>query len=541
MSDAVLSERSMRVKVTGKMRAFAASTLGAAADATDEVVVSAVTKALGEGKLTFAQAAELETEFDPTGKVKGLLASEIAELEKRQDAKFEQLLKALNPTTEPPAQKGLGDKPAALDANGNPASVEDVLGLGNKGGNVRVKKASEQYSSTKTAATWQKDMHSDERRVGAPAYFWSNTEGGTYDQAVKQQVDVPSEAEYAKMGMLIMKRLADIGFARHPMLDTEHGQLLLKEMAHEDKWFVPETGGNNPSRLKDFQVKAVLDSATSGGEEAVPEYFDYAAIMTPLLHGELFPYVQIVRPSRGSSAQSYKVGTPTFVSTASGSAVSEFNTSGFVSAFDTEFFPATCAISYGNDFLEDAAPEFGRNVMNQIGEKSKAWYDEQIAIGDGTTEPQGIFVASGTSVGAESGHTHSSFTYNDVTNVAFGIDKAHRNAFGGDGTRFVMNDTQYREFMQIVTGVTGDARPIFGMGLKDYMLGPYGVSIQNNISNGNFALCNLRGYRLYIRQGLQFITETRGSTLTLENRTLLVARKRVGGQITRTQYIAELG
>jgi hypothetical protein len=104
-----------------------------------------------------------------------------------------------------------------------------------------------------------------------------------------------------------------------------------------------------------------------------------------------------------------------------------------------------------------------------------------------------------------------------------------------------MKDAEYKQFMQIATGVTGDTRPVFGMKTKAYELGDYPVSVQDNISAGNIAFCNLGAYRLYRRQTLQFTSTTEGSTLLLSNRRLVVARMRWGGKLTLpTTYCAQM-
>ena len=72
------------------------------------------------------------------------------------------------------------------------------------------------------------------------------------------------------------------------------------------------------------------------------------------------------------------------------------------------------------------------------------------------------------------------------------------------------------------------------------MIAGYPVSVEGNISNGNLGLCNLKGYRLYRRQGLQFQVETGGKTLMLDNEQLLLARARYGGSLTLSGYMAEL-
>lgn len=409
---------------------------------------------------------------------------------------------------------------------------------------LRVKGALERYDGSKKQLLWQDTPRNKAfGMAGNPAYIMENATGAP-NGASPKYFDELSQREKAKCGVWAKFRM------KMPL--NQHEQDVLNDILHNDK-FVEVDNSVNARQLKDheihnivsangFQTKApVLDeTGGSGGHYAVPEYFDYAAIFTPLLSGELYPFVEVVPVPRGGSANGYTVGTPTFVSTASGSAITPFTVTSFVGQFATTFFPATCAITMGRDFLEDAAPGFADSVLNQIGEESKRWLDEQIAIGDGTTEPTGIFTGSATSVLTASGHTQTSLSYTDVLNLAFGITKPHRNNWGGMATRFVMNDTQYKRLMQVATGVTGDTRPIFGMALKDYMLGDYAVSVQNDITNGYLALVNLRGYRLYRRKGISFSTETAGQTLALSNTQLFMARMRWGGQITKSGYIAKM-
>lgn len=420
----------------------------------------------------------------------------------------------------------------------------DAAGLFQKGAAAgstnepRVKRASEQWNHTKSKLLHAETIPGTHRVKDQPVRMWKSLND-------YEEFDSTSQLERAKVAAWYAWKTRHIFGVQLP----EHVVQLVKEIVNEDVFVGIPAAGENPNdprcrterrKLTEFERKAVLDSNTSGGDEAVPEFFDTAIITTPLLYGELAPYVNIIPMSRGSSVDGFSHGTPTFVSTASGLAVGEFDTSGFITAFDTSIFPATCAISWGLDFESDTLPNFGQSVLTQIGMEAQRWLDEQIAIGDGTTEPQGIFVATGTSVPSAAG-TSGAFTYNDALNLAFGIGKAARNALGGNRVRYVMKDADYKQFMQIATGVTGDTRPIFGMAHQDYRLGEYPVSVQNNISAGNVAFCNLAAYRLYRRQSLQFMTSTEGSTLMLSNRKLVVARMRWGGKLTLpTTYCAQM-
>lgn len=397
----------------------------------------------------------------------------------------------------------------------------------------RVKKASEGYSTTKSAVCYTSDHpNHPSRKAGMPVLYYKGEAG------VPTQIDTMTEAEYALIGAYAKHQ------ARKAGLDirlNEHEESLVKELVHEHRF----CGQINKDfafgrQLGDFERKTILDGATSGGNEAVPEFFDTRIITTPLLYGELFPYVNVMDMPRGSSVDGFSMGNPTFVSTASGTGITPFDTTSYIAAFDTTIYPASCAIELGLDWESDAVANFGQQLMQVIGFAAMKWLDEQIAVGDGTTEPQGIFTATGTSVASANG-TSGPVTYNDALTLAFGLAKEARNAFGGNRVRYVMNDTNYKHFMAIVTGVTGDTRPIFGMNFKDYMLGDYPVSVQNNITVSDLAFCNLAAYRMYRRQGLQFVVDETGRTSRLANTKLVLARMRWGGQLSLpTVYCAQM-
>lgn len=520
-----------------KLRDHAVANLGVAADASEDAFKSAIALALVNGKIDTKTIDSLVAEDDPQAKLQKMI-------DDRMDAafsRFAQTLEKAKPVAEIPAGAEMPKNPAKSLPD-NPADPRTLLMQGGPTGDgIRVKKASDCYDGTKSAAVWQKSQDSGEYAKDRPAFIWEGNGSGV---AAPRYIDNPSRKEKAKMNAVFKHKLRGIPGMKDHVRMTEHEMELVKEAVHEDRWvgtLHKEEHYTGSRMLKDYDVKAVLDeSGASVGAEAVPEYFDDAIIRTPLLSGELFPYVEVVPMARGSSVDGVKIGTPTFVSTAEGSAITPFSTTAFNTAFDTTIFPASVVFEWGLDFEADAVDGYIQQVIQQIGEESKRWLDEQIAIGDGTTEPQGIFVATNTAVSAIGTHTFSSFTYADIVNLAFGINKAHRNAFGGSFTRFVMNDPQYKSLLQIATGVTGDTRAIFGMAWKSYMLGDYPVSVQNNISNGNLGLCNLRGYRMYRRQGLQFLQDETGRTNRLAHTKLLMGRMRWGGQLTLAGYMGEM-
>jgi len=521
------------MKITAALRSYLTEKHGMAVDASDDVAAAKAGEALATSELTLEKLTELS-----------------AEPKSAEDRLADMVGNAVSKAVDAAMEKA---KPVvAMSTVDESFNVNDNLPKGDPDPNevfkaaadhsaqnehIRVKKASERYSGTKTVLKY--DSQDKWNRKGNDVVF--------LERGRERTIDDLSEQEWAKMSAWLMWSFRKAGLKgiteAVPSDMWEHFGQLVKEITHEDT-FVGQFDAHDTKgghyKLSDFQRKTVLDeSGTSGGGNAVPEWFDTAIIRTPLLHGELFPYVDVVPVARGGAADSASIGTPTFVSTASGSSVAEFSTSSFVAAFDTSFFPMTCAITFGLDFLSDAVPNFAQLVADQIGQEHLRWLDEQIAIGDGTTEPQGIFVASNTAVSGIT-NTFSTLTYNDILEILFTINKAHRLAFGGQNTRLVMNDAQYKELLQI--SVNSEANhPTFGVNAaKDYMIAGYPVSVEGNISNGNLGLCNLKGYRLYRRQGLQFQVETGGKTLMLDNEQLLLARARYGGSLTLSGYMAEL-
>lgn len=487
-------------------------------------------------------------------------------------------------------------KPAA---DGNP-SPQEVFG-GPEGTEVRVKHIKERFDCTKETAKWEgkssklllaspEERRNSDYADGKDAFYYETIPGmesllPTPTMATSQRKKIlnPSQYEYAKMGALVKsmiirdygadeaKNILEKAYGRGITM-TEQDETLVKAALAEDEWIGPGASEGEmirtPRLLKDsernvFQksglwggrkttgevarekdnstmmTKApILNDNTSGGTQAVPQYFDFEAIRTPLLYGELVPFVEITPTDRGAAAHSYSIGTPTYVTTASGSTITAFDATSFVTTFDVTFFPVSCGILWGRDFEMDAAPNFGQMVVAQLGDQFKYQMDNWIAVGDGTTQPQGLKNASSTITVSATGGSHATMVYADSLNLILGVTKPFRKAFGGENSMFISTDKMYKKFMTLATGVTGDTRPIYGMHFKDYQLGDFHFAVQNDIADGTVFFANLRAYRLYRRLGLYFELITTGQTLTLANEKLLFARARFGGKLTLGGYCA---
>lgn len=486
-------------------------------------------------------------------------------------------------------------RPVRDPANPTP---QQVFGEGASEGDVRVKDISERFDTTKHTAKWEDNREhkrTGEYEAGKDAFYYETIPGmesllptPTMPTCQKKKIENPSQFELAKIGAIFKaaiirdygadnaRQILEKSYGRGITM-TEEDEMLVKAALHKDEWVGPGAGAGEmlrtPRLLKDAERHAfqksglwgghrtlgevsrdidsgamsrsglmtkapILNDATSGGQQAVPQYFDFEAIRTPLLYGELVPFVEITPTDRGGAAHSYSIGTPTLVTTASGSAISAFDATSFVTTFDVTFFPVSCGILWGRDFEMDAAPNFGQMVVAQLGDQFKYQMDNWIAVGDGTTQPQGLKNASSTITVTATGTSHATMVYADSLNLILGVTKPFRKAFGGQNAMFVSTDKMYKKFMTLATGVTGDTRPIYGMHFKDYQLGDFHFAVQNDIADGTVFFCNLRGYRLYRRLGLYFELITTGQTLTLANEKLLFARARFGGKLTLGGYCA---
>jgi len=196
------------------------------------------------------------------------------------------------------------------------------------------------------------------------------------------------------------------------------------------------------------------------------------------------------------------------------------------------------AIEIGRDVLADSAVNLGRIIATSIGERILSELDNQIANGDGTTEPEGIFTASGTTAVASESGTASAYSVGDVERHVFGVDKQYRvNAWN---PRFVMSDVAYRRMSQVPVGAS-DARRVLHpqMDHESYTLMGRGVSIQNNIANGYSAFASLKkAYRLWRRQGAEMRWSEEGVTLMRANTALLAVRARFGGKVIDPNAVA---
>lgn len=336
----------------------------------------------------------------------------------------------------------------------------------------------------------------------------------------------PSEHDYAVAGVYL-KRVAlrsGIDVAWFP-----EDEALWNHVCKDVPW-VGLVGNEWRREIRGLEIKALLDDTTSGGGYLNPTPFDQAVITTPVLFGELYPFVDVVDVPRGSSIEGASMTNPTVTwGGTEGTAASLFDTASLFSQTSNSFHEIAVHIETGRDFMADSAVDVGRLLVQQIGLKFRESLDEQIAIGDGTSEPEGIFTASGVTTANSSNGTSGPFALGDFEALSLTAGKQYLNAAWNPA--YVTSHYMYRQARSIPVG-SADARRLLGMDHSKYNILEWRCGIQDSISNGSVAFGPLKMYRMYRRLGMQVKWTSEGQTLQLRNTTLLTVRGRFGGFLT---------
>lgn len=336
---------------------------------------------------------------------------------------------------------------------------------------------------------------------------------------------------------------------------------VVRRILHKEKFLVPNHSGDTSARLltererelcweghKNFYARnmkaAVVDDTGTGGEYAIPEFFDMDMIVAPTLAGEDIPsFCNMIPVARGSAAQNFILARPTIAAanetTTSGTPTTVFSATGFITNHDTDFFRAAGFLELGRNFISDAHPRLVAEIQAQYARSVRLWLNEQICTGDGTTEPQGIMNASSTNNVTPTTPTTGPVVLADILEMLFAVNKEYREDGGRQNAIFIMTDLMYSRIRSIATGVTGDTRLVFGDDVESYRLFNHPVLIEEGgMSNDYMIFCQMKGYRLYMRQGPRFIREDGGDTLVRRNTFLVGVDVRYGGQLDLGGYAA---
>lgn len=548
----------MKVRVTDSLKAKLIELKLIDKDADDDKVKDAATEAIMDEKLSIAEFKELQKDAD--GNAGGEIASLLKQLVEQGKSG------GTGEGTGEGEGEGEGTGTGGEGGEGSGKGAGNGTGEGGKTGSKLPQWANdggltklmskfgtdEGNAKDKTGfyvdVKGMKDMYSSEK---SDVLFGNTTKAGgvhpyagqkafEYTDSGKRYIQGQSELEKAVNGAYFkMQFNMQCKNVPRNMRLTDHDKELIKYALHEMKWGGVISGecqtGNGAvavknRKLSDFERKTIIDDVATGGLEIAPISFDDQVITIPILFGELAPFVNMVPVTRGRRIESATLGNMSLTSAGSvvdDTAIPLFATAGFISAFDTTIHVVHGAIEIGMDLMSDSPIDIAGHVTQKYGELLLAWLDEQIAIGDGVVEPEGIMVASGTTAVSFGG---AAPTIGGYESQLFGVPKRYKQGFDRSRLRFCANETTYSRARGIPVGAA-DARRMFGMDEENYNIFNHGFSIVDTMANTQSFFANLARYRMYRRLGMTMNITTEGRELTLRNKMLITARARYGGRL----------
>jgi len=384
--------------------------------------------------------------------------------------------------------------------------------------NPNVVSASERYSDerplAKNAITGEHIMHKGEL-LRLPSQRMLARVGAWYKSVCNHHADVLQESGY------------DV-----PRINEEDKQLL-GDLYAKGRWTGTKADGTFGENLTREQMglptKTIINDATSGGDTTVPVDLDSIAVITPLVNGELYPFITR-RSTNRDSVRTHSVTTPSVIwGTAEGSQISLLDTDDFFAEIDADVEKMSIACTWGIDLESDSALDIGGTVAEVLGDRVREQLDYVICLGNGTTQPEGFLTASGTTSVSCAGGAGAAPSVTDTENLAKAINKALRTP----DSVYVMNDTSYWRYRGVAIGAT-DTRRVFGMatsGHSSYRLIDFPVRINNSITNPVHAFIALKRYVVWERSGMEIVIESGGKELRRKSERMLVLRKRLAGKL----------
>lgn len=567
------------MNLTASMKKWAVENLAVSATASDDEFKKAISDALVSGKLPLEKFTELSTTKDAEeanefiGTMKGLSSSVeklVTAMKAKDEVKTPETKETTSDTKSKVEKKAPEDdeededdaatKGKASDKKEKAVAKGVSMGLIEKqivssGGfssdtdengeeksfDVRVKSAAAMYDGTTKSQTYPMTNIKGKPHplAGQVVKDYSDYEGSG-----GRVINEPSELDKAVTGayaqfavQFARTKSRNVAFSNLP----EHSKQLLVYALQNYKWGGASDGGDKADiinqKLTPNQQKALIDDATSGGIEAAPIVFDDRVISAPLLHGEFYPLVNVIPLDRGRRVEGVATGNVTASwGGVDDTAISLFSTTSYVTAFDTTIFRWEGAILLGLDFLSDTPIDFGAHITAQYGERLLEDLDDVICTGNGSTQPEGISVKSGTT----SVNFGSATSIGNYESLMFGISAAEIKAPVAASAVFGGSYTSYMRARALPVGAS-DARRLGGSqdtiggvsnyGTFNWMGRPY--KINESLGNTKIFYAILARYRMYRRRGLTIRTSTEGSTLMRANELLIVATARFGGQLER--------
>jgi HK97 family phage major capsid protein len=550
------------MKVSTAMREWVVKNAGVAANASDSDVSGAIADALLANKLTPDEVnAMAKSASGAEDRVRQIVADEIT---KSVSPKFDAIMKAINGAAAATEGNVAANDQQQLDGKAAVGAIENkaaqtvgqkafIAGAGtgvatmDDSGNVRVKSVVEQFDNTCTAATWDKSSKLHLQK----AFGGRQLTTGEGEGECSRLLDMPNTRKrtiadtWLKcmiVGAFRERGIPVPGEFRLSELDRK----MFDHITHECQFVGPinfNEKTDNASHwytgqpLSEMHRKALLDSNgdPSGGFQAVPIEFDDLAIITPLLHGELFPYVKIQNVTH-RQIQGFTIGNPSLSwGTAEGTEITPFNTDGFIGAFNNFIFPITGGMEIGLDFEADSPVGIGDMVTQRFGEAFLKAMDNVIVTGNGINQPFGIAntPAAPTALTLAGSPFAGQMNLTDYEALYLGIGKQYlEDARSTNSFAFISTQSNYRKAKGMPVSAS-DQRRVFGTdGYGNWTLADMRYAINESFSDNSTVIgACLNRYRLYRRQGYEVRIVTEGAELAKRNTRLIIVRARYGGRM----------
>jgi len=542
--------------ITKRLKSWAVANLGVDQEATDDDFKKSIGTALVEGELTTEKYAELikdpsADEADEFTKRFDRLATGIENIvtllkeDEEKETKTEtketetEIKETKTETKETETRTEQKETETSVSETEKPTRMAKMIGeLGGlsemteeKTVDIRVKEAVEQYDSTRKSMTYPNTTKS-----GTPHPL-----AGQRVQDFGRSIDEPSQCDKALAGawakFQILSATPSLAGNTQRAWEklSDHEKSLLGYLAEKSDWDDSKDNKMNTRKGYPGGIKALVDDGgASGALEAAPIVFDDQVITTPLLYGELYPLVTTKPLDRGRRVEGVETGTVTAQwGGVDDTSIDLFDTTSYISAFDTTIYRWEGSIRIGLDFLSDTPIDFGQHVTSQYGERLLEDLDDVIAVGNGTTQPEGIVNKSGVSLVAWGGAT----SIGNYESLRFGVAKAEHRPNVKNTAVFCGTETSYQRARALPVGAS-DARRLFGMDYDTYALMERAYKINESMNDTDVFYAILARYRMYRRKGLTIRTSTEGDTLIRRNEMLIVAMARYGGQLERAACAA---
>lgn len=312
------------LKITKRLRRHAVKHFKAADTSTDQEIRKLYSERLMKGAITVAGIREIEA---------GTAPAPAPTPAKKKKSAAPAPTPAAAPDVSKLIEKGIADALRAHGVIDRPGDVSPSAAF-TKTTRIRVKEASERYSRTKTGAVYpafSRSTNTPHPMAGQPVRL------GVDNQTFDHPSDLDKAVALAFVKYQANKNPEGGGELPRWLRMTDHDRELLLYAAHEEKWTgCIETANGNETylqrqKLDSWHIKTLLDDTNSGGIEITPVVFDDALVLTPVLYGELFPFVNVQTVSKGRRVKGGAMVNPEFTSgTGEGTAIMPFSTSNFV-------------------------------------------------------------------------------------------------------------------------------------------------------------------------------------------------------------------